>query len=137
MVLRAVKRSIQRGALPDIGVERGGNLGRAVAYFNRCSIESYAMAQLKTDYYYNYGNLDPRFCGEPTPEHELRRELAPGGRYHLWIAERDNFVWYHVEAWKAERAGNPERAAQLRAKHEAKIRILFGDVSPGVKSGAE
>jgi hypothetical protein len=122
-VLRALKRIMARR--PDLETMQGDALGREIVVYHRYKVMSYAMGRLKSDNLRAYRSNDFR-----KPEHwitdeaELRASLSEGGKNHRLVVEGGAW-WRHTQERIAERDGDHERAAQLRAENERAIAAIF------------
>jgi hypothetical protein len=139
-VLRAAKAIVARRA--EIGLMTSEGLGGTLVVFNRCQVLSYAMARLKSDNFMRYRSNDKRNTrlvsgwyrkarGLPAPrkgrvwvethhnanEAKLRARLSEGGPDQRLITPGGTW-WCHVQMHIAERDGEAERLAQLKAEQE-------------------
>ena len=93
--------------------------------FHRYNVMSYAMARLKADFLNKYRSNDRR-----TPKHWIKDEagfqasLRQGGKNHKHIIEPGAW-WNHTQQKIAERDGDHERAAELRAENEGEIAAIW------------
>lgn len=138
-VLRAAKAIVARRSDLDWVTSEG--LGGTLVIFNRCRVLSYAMARLKTDCLNRYRSNDgrdkwtpPRWFtksagyGDPgkgmvwrktkynTTEADLRAALSDE-RYRELVTPGGAW-WRHVQIHRAERDGDAEKLAQLKAEQE-------------------
>jgi hypothetical protein len=101
-VLRAAKKLVARG--DGLDFERRWGQGGELVFFNRYNVMSYGMSCLKPNRYH---------CDD-----ELRARLKPGGRDHDAVAEGGAW-WKRVRRWIAERDGDSELVAQMKAEEKA------------------
>ena len=102
-VLRAVGR-LQRDTLDCLTSK---HLGGTCVYFNRTSVQSYAMAWLKAHEY--YASADLRIYDHMIKsEAELRAMLKPGGNHHEYV-QPGGALWRHVQSWIAELAARRDK----------------------------
>jgi hypothetical protein len=82
---------------------RSETRGRRFVFWNRLSLQSYAMARLKSDFLNGYRCKSRGYWGQSitTTEDELRAEIAPGGRHHEHVVEGGAW-WKHWQADVAE-----------------------------------
>ena len=118
-ILRAMQSVTKND--PDWFLWRSEIRGGTIVLMNYASVRSYGLARLKTDFVFYYRGKDPR-----TPKHFIGSEadmteclndcshkdakghlVVPGGHW-----------WRHVQQHIAERDGNDERAAELKAENE-------------------
>ena len=116
-VLRALKSILARR--PDLEVWLGEGLSRPKVVFHRYNVISYATARLKVDFLNAYRSNDLRKPGRwIKDEAELRASLREGGKNYEYVIEGGAW-WNHTQEAIAERDGDHERAAELRAGNEA------------------
>lgn len=118
----AVLRAGKNLATPASGISwmRGGGLGGRIAFFSKYNVRSYAMARLKT--MHQYRPNDSRIAWSYT-EAQLRETIAEGGREHRYVIEGGAW-WRHVQQWTAERDGDDETVAKMRAENEKLLAAL-------------
>jgi hypothetical protein len=152
-VLRAAKAIVARR--PDLDWMTGEGLGGTLVIFNRYCVFSYAMARLKTDNSNRYRSNDrrdkwtpPRWWtkgagyGDPgkgmvwrikkhnATEAELRAQIRPDHKDHKRLIAPGGAWWRHVQIHIAERDGDAQRLAQLKAEQEQSSAAAFA-TSPG------
>jgi hypothetical protein len=124
-VICAAKKLCERR--PELAGERSdGTLGRTLVFYRRDNLMSYAMFRLKAEGFYHYRSNDRREERWRTEEADLRKildddkyreRMAPGGAW-----------WRHTQMFFAERDGDTERLAQLKAVEEAALDVLWAGV---------
>jgi hypothetical protein len=117
-VIRAAKHVASRNS--NIDVMKGETRGGTLTFYNRSNVMSYAMARKKID---NIGGTYRP--GVYNDETYLRSTLAPGGHDHH-LVEPGGAWWNHVQQNIAERDGDTEKAAQLKAENDAVLAEIAG-----------
>jgi hypothetical protein len=120
-VARAARRVLGRG--PEIYCWRGGGLGGELVYSRMDEVLSYAMGQLKADWFTYYRTKDERILPHRRKEEGDLRALLAEGRYQDLVAPGGAW-WRHVEMFRARRDGDHERLAPLLVEEEAVTKLL-------------
>ena len=120
-IIRALNRIIKRPG--DWDLFQAEITGSTLVLVNLDNVMSYALGQLKREggsHYRDKRKLTQGWRPEDlADEAALRAELAPGGRHYDSV--RPGGAWMrHVEIYRAERDGKPEKAARMRAELKAK-----------------
>ena len=115
-VIRASKNLALRRA--EIDYMTGDGVGRQFVFYRRDSVNSYAMARLKSDSGYRSNDLrlpyhwikdEAELC-RSLDDDRHRELMAPGGSW-----------WLDVEIFLAERDGEVEKAAELKAEKQRMV----------------
>jgi hypothetical protein len=109
-VVRAAKQVAKR--LRHIQIEKG--FGKTLVVFNRYSVLSYAIARIKGDPMRRYRKRTGYWS---TDEAKIRARLALGGEDHELVIPGGPW-WRFVEEWTAERDGDVQKVARLKAERE-------------------
>ena len=96
----------------------GDGFGRQFVFYRRDSVNSYAMARLKSDSGYRSNDLRLPYHWIKD-EAELRQQLG-NDRYRELMAPGGPW-WLDVEIFLAERDGEAEKAAGLKAERQRKV----------------
>jgi len=96
----------------------GDGVGRQFVFYRRDSVNSYAMARLKSDSGYRSNDLRLPYHWIKD-EAELRQQLG-NDRYRELMAPGGPW-WLDVEIFLAERDGEAEKAAGLKAERQRKV----------------
>jgi hypothetical protein len=108
-VLRAAKRRPNTDSM--VSEHQGGMR----VFYTPDNVMSYAMARLKSDFLHYWNRKS---------DADLKAKLRDGGDHHHLIIEGGAW-WRHVEMHKAERDGDTERLALLKAEHERAVAAVM------------
>jgi hypothetical protein len=142
-VLRAAKAIVARR--PELDWMSSESLGGTLVVFNRYQVLSYAMARLKTNSHNRYRSNDKRDEWCPSAWYCKALKFPPAGKGKEWVLKKHNtdeaqlqallsegganhenilpggVWWRHVQENIAERDGDAERLAQLKAERERNL----------------
>jgi hypothetical protein len=85
-----------------------------LVYFNKLDVRSYAIMRLRTDFLHNDESPAEVEAQVDNPEGREAEAMSEGGSW-----------WLHVEVWRAERAGQHERAKALQDEVDKRVEALW------------
>jgi len=86
-----------------------------LVYFNKLDVRSYAIMRLRAE---------NRFLRDPSPAELAAGVDDPEGHWAELISEGGSW-WLHVEVWRAEHAGQHERAKALQDEVDKQVEAIL------------